>query len=763
MTIEEKFQNEERPINGRFSLFWLMFIVAIFAFLFGWSIEGSFGDPIREIVESPPARDAKGRDLYILLVDSLALDNVEKLPSLQTMAQEGFSAPVQPCVDNFTSACVREAFSGRPVFSLFAMLENFQVIKSTFQHDLIHDCKNAGLRTALISRGDLRGWNNLVDKDIRAYSVHNKAKDELLLGLSAAKKHNLVIHHWIWHDVTSHRAKKGSSRYDKSLSRVEFLIQSFKEKLPSTTDFMVMGDHGHTPNGRHIQGLDTPTFVAIRSPNLNPLSLTERIPISAIRYLAAGITGVGTHHAQLESRWKHWFSSHIGDEIREAGRSLKTRRSHSPSGAFVFAFLMGIVSCWILNVKVGLLVCIWSILLGLSYPDWVQHTQFRIHRYNVMKVSWLLPTLGAFYGWFRWRTLKGLWSYAMIGSFTLFFMLWPGLFTNGVLRNMPVIVAPVFVGMAAAFVNRSGWKQSENRWIVLLLILFLALVALCNFRSNFFRLRYFPFEKNISAFQDFFPFLIALLSVGFHRCIDTSNRWAFVAGISAFLGPFAHKYLHALAFVSILALLFFGRGQFRRRWISLLVLFACGYVFQPYQQMGIGLLVLLFALSSLVTCHPILQAEKYRTIILWGRALLLVCAAQLALAWTIRLNVSGINFNFAIQWVEGTWHKKLWWLIAIATVISAFFPLILILEAWSCHIKKQLQECLILGVRLALLRFVFSIIFTSLWIFRVGDEAISTRLRSLLQDGLGWFIIAAALYFFSSGYSKIIGYQYYDK
>ncbi|MGB0640477.1 MAG: alkaline phosphatase family protein, partial [Myxococcota bacterium] len=292
------------------------------------SVEQQFGEQLAQVNTTSPARDPAGRKLYILMVDSLSIEDAARMPHFTEIGAHGFRMEMEPCFDNFTTACVREMLTGRRMFSLFSVLENLQVTRPGVGANLITDAQQAGLSTALVSWGDLRAWSNLVDTNLR---LKGKQKtQEAAIGLDIASTHDVVFHHWIWHDVASHHhAKKNGPKYAESLARTDELIREISAGLPPDMDLIVAGDHGHAPDGRHVQGMDVPTVLVARSPNLRSVTVEGRPPITAARYLMGAITGVGSHASQVETPWRSWPSAHMGTDVRDIGKA----RTNSKSGS----------------------------------------------------------------------------------------------------------------------------------------------------------------------------------------------------------------------------------------------------------------------------------------------------------------------------------------------------------------------------------------------------------------------------------------------
>ena len=85
-----------------------------------WTLDSAPGDDTPSATAALAPRDASGRRLYLLIIDSLALSDLDHLPALRALGDGNFAATVQPCTDNFTTSCVKEALTGWSRESLFS-------------------------------------------------------------------------------------------------------------------------------------------------------------------------------------------------------------------------------------------------------------------------------------------------------------------------------------------------------------------------------------------------------------------------------------------------------------------------------------------------------------------------------------------------------------------------------------------------------------------------------------------------------------------
>lgn len=733
---------------------WLLLLVCLAATAMALTVESHLGSRLHRPQTEALPRDTVGRPLYILLVDSMSWSDFDQLTALTKLSETAFTADIQPCVDNFTSACVREAMTGRPSFSLFAALENFQVIKKKVGENLIDDANGAGLQTAFISHGDLRAWSKRAHDDIRP--DEDDHTDELALGLEAAQSHDLVFHHWIWHDVSTHHNRPGTQRYQQSLARTDRLIAGLIAGLPEGTDFIVMGDHGHENDGRHVQGMDTPTRVVVRSPNIKPIHLKERIPITAIRYLAAGVTGLGSPSAQRLPEWEDWIATPVSDGIRFTG-GVPTHATPgfpwSPLAATVgLAFVAALGFGW----RPALLVFAFAIGLGLSFPVWLEMTQQKMPLGKIHQWLWVAPVCGGVLGLGLKRNFADAYRWTLFGGLGLCLVLWPGLGLTSVLRGLEAIVFPVFIGAAAlSFIDLVPASTRARRGLVIRCFWVTALAIASTFgldevsafSTNDLRIRRYPFQNLRINYIDWMPAVKALLGTGVYYCVHRHIGWASIAGGLVLLSPHLPPLAHALGMLGLVGLLAYGRGRLRSRAVVLTALALSGYVLTSRRQLGALAVALtmgvgLMALGRLGRGPA--SAARDRALV-WAVAITLVTTAYLGLAWTMELRVHGVDFSFAVHWLEGRWHKRLWWMVGLATTVAIMLPLVLVQAVARREWPNRFAQIVDLAARIAVLRFAFTVVFATAWMIAAGENAASSRLRATLQDGLAWLLIALAL------------------
>jgi hypothetical protein len=748
------------PRNGLVRLF---FLIVLLALGFGVAVEQQFGEQLAKVNTTPPPRDPEGRKLYILMVDSLSVEDAARMPHFTGVGEQGFRMEMQPCFDNFTTACVREMLTGRRMFSLFSVLENLQVTRPGVGENLIADAKQAGLSTALLSWGDLRAWSNLVDTNIRLKGKQRNQEAEI--GLKAANSHDLVFHHWIWHDVASHHhAKKNGPKYAESLERTDELIQAIAAGLPEDMDLIVTGDHGHAPDGRHVQGMDVPTVLVARTPNLKTMTAKGRPPITASRYVMGAITGVGSHASQVETPWRSWLSTDIGSDLRNIGteRTSSTSSSLFPKGPVIAVTLLALVSLGAMGWKIGAAVFLWMLFAGFYFPDWLEFSHVRGFRKPIMALAWCFPILGAIWGAVRGKNLSHIWLGSTFGGVALALALWPGFFVTGVLRNTTTMLTPIafisgLIVLKAVFENRkTQHKKFQVLTVVTCVTAVVLAVILTDFNTNHFRIRRFPALWALQDHQDLKIIASMALGTVTHRLLDNDSRWSILGAIAVPLGAMLSIYFAAAAFLGILAALFMRTGPWRNRTLSFLCVLVTGHTLTENRQLG----VLLTVAGIGITLQVIQWATERSThksslpAARWSVAIMLFLAAFIGLAWTTKLQVSGVDFTFAVDWLPGRLHKELWWIVAAATVVNCFLPLLLTFEIARSKLGHIATDAAAIAARFSALRFTATTVFATGWMISMGATAASARLRSLLQDGFIWLLIGIFLALLSRCSSK---------
>ncbi len=685
----------------------------------------------------PVPRDPTGRRLYLLIVDALALTDLPRLPALAALGDGGFVATVQPCVDNFTTSCVREALTGRRHGSLFSMFENFTSVGSGPGANLFGDAEAAGMRTALLSAGNLRAWNRIAGADLRVDAPG--APPEGDLALDAAARFDLVVHHWIWLDVASHHAQSRLDAYRDAQADTNALIARLAAGLPADMDLLVTGDHGHAPDGRHLEGLDTPTHVVLRSPNVLPVRPPDRIPITAIRTLAGAVTGVPSSGGPPAVGSAGWLrnpppaSPPSAVDPAEDTPSVRTLA--------IAVTLLGVWAFAAAGARSAGPLLLWSALLGVGFQAWIERTSQRSHADDFLAWCWIVPVVVGAGAWGLRRRADALVLGTTFGALALLLGVWPGLAPFSVLRLLPEILSPALAALVVVALAPDGWRGLRG-WVPALVVslVILCLPTLLQFDTNPFRIRAYPLDALVST-----PWRGTAAGIALGAAAGgMGGRWrsALAGGIAVAVGPLLPTSVQALVMASLVVALVTGRAMAA----FILALITLAFTLPLQNQFGVLAIVVAAGLALRVIevlgrRDPALAAGTR-----WTAALLIVGVGYAGLAFTMGLTVGGLDFDFALPWFPDRWHVRLWWLVVLATLVKMFLPLILVDRVGRVSLGDAgFRDVLDRAARLAGLRSVASAWFLASWLVTSQTSLASSRFRVLVFDGFAWMFMALAL------------------
>ncbi len=323
-------------------------------------------------------------------------------------------------------------------------------------------------------------------------------------------------------------------------------------------------------------------------------------------------------------------------------------------------------------------------------------------------------------------------SGAAAGGIALVLALWPGLARYAVFPNAPDALVPAFAVLAFL-----SWRQRSSRDRGVLLVVAIAmLLAVTAFDTNTFRIRHYPLgflDQRVAV-----P-IAAALAAGVYSLVDRSPLRTIGAAALVVIGPFLPVPIQALVFVGLGAVAFFARDQ--DRVVVVLALTASAIALTPRQDVGL--------LGVVGACGLALRAlgrvEVPVRAAVWTAALLLALGSYVGLAWTMGLTISGIDFDFALDWLPGRWHMTLWWAVALVMILKVLLAL-LVLSVLARRLLDRRVARAALGIasRLAIVRAASTALLVTLWLAPGGVGSATSRMRVMLFDGLCWFAMALA-------------------
>jgi hypothetical protein len=270
--------------------------LAVFWMMDGITVAGR--PPDREPAAGPAPARPTGR-VFILLLDSLRYETAiapELMPHLSRLRSSGVWARVNASYNAITVPCLRAAFTGHDDVSVLGFVQNFlrgdAAIESCFSQFAA-----AGLRTAAFSDGSFDQFGAAIGPSFTStLSLHSPGvedhDDEAVrraLALFHEGTHAMVIVHVRYTDYAAHQYGVGAPGYRRDFQRADRLVALANAAVAPADTLVIMGDHGHSPEGAHTLGQDVPTFALYRGPRFARGHDLGTIPLMSHRWFLSEI------------------------------------------------------------------------------------------------------------------------------------------------------------------------------------------------------------------------------------------------------------------------------------------------------------------------------------------------------------------------------------------------------------------------------------------------------------------------------------------
>jgi len=248
-----------------------------------------------------PAAKPAGR-VFVLLLDSLRYETAispAMMPSLAALRARAVWARVRPSYNAVTVPCLRAAFTGRDEVSVLGFVRNLlhgdEMIESFFSQFAA-----AGRHTAAFSDGSFRQFGPAINPshttDLAIHSAGVEDYDDQAvaraLALFREGGHEIVIVHVRYSDYAGHQYGVGAPDYVRDFQRVDRLVALADAAVPEADTLVVMGDHGHSPDGSHSLGQDVPTLALYRGPRFKQGFALGTIDIMSHRWFFSELFGL---------------------------------------------------------------------------------------------------------------------------------------------------------------------------------------------------------------------------------------------------------------------------------------------------------------------------------------------------------------------------------------------------------------------------------------------------------------------------------------
>ncbi len=720
---------------------------ALLCVLFGLALEANLGGDAKASGEAQRPIDPAGRRLFVLILDSLDVRDAEAMPAFQALAARGLSATVEPCLERITYVCVKEALTGRSAFSLFGVLRNFGTASADPGANLFRDAQAAGRSVALMSAGDLVPFH--VDTTVSIQHKDRYRPEETEQALAWAQTHDLTLYHYIWHDSVSHHDEVGTPAYKASLAAMDAIVLQVATGLPDDVDLIITGDHGHSDDGRHVQGQDIPTRLVALSPNIQPGALPDRFPISGVRFLAAASTGLWTDQMDWDPAWTRLLSPGVSPQTRalvEAGAASDARGF--PIGLALVGVAMVALAGWAAGPWAALLVALFGVGLGVGFEPWLDVMHFPRGHKRVHEQWWKVPAYFALAGALFGRSFTRMWAGAALSVVLGLLLLYPVPHHYGVLKNTPWLGTALLLSSVLVL----GWRSRLPLGKLLLAVLMAELAFYGWFELQDFKV----FNLEITDWEAsewlrqaprLGALFTALLAAGVHAALDRhgpARDRAIAIGLSAVGAAGIIRLPDAVYILPMLSLTagLFTRAPWRGRLIAISFAWFVPFCYGAARGYGLygtlGLMAIGLWLLSLRADRPMDEAATR-----WWQlsaALTVMVAAYAGFAWTFGLSIAGIDYTFMVKWMPGRWHERLWWLIFIGTTLKAMAPALIGAELARGLLGARAEAVIDDVARYAWLRATVVYVFALSWVI-VSAEAAGLRLAAIVQDGFYWTLM----------------------
>ena len=300
------------------------------------------------------AYDAGKPRLFVLWIDSLRYETASDpnlMPALNQLKHRGLYAKVTTSFDPISTPALKAAFTGRDQFALLGFVRNFGAhgdpVPSVFTQAAAHRLSHAAWADSAMAQ-----FSDAFPIE-RCFSYHlgegtdiERENRSVRAAMAAflAERYDVVVAEIVYTDHAAHRFGVGHATYTKAFAEADRMVAELATQLPKDSTLLVMGDHGHTLDGRHSMGLDVPTFAAYVGPGFTVDADLGSIPITDHRYflswaLKVPLTGhLGSDHRAALVATGDWPTSF-------AKPQTGARPMTPPWNAF--AAVAGVVMLWV--------------------------------------------------------------------------------------------------------------------------------------------------------------------------------------------------------------------------------------------------------------------------------------------------------------------------------------------------------------------------------------------------------------------------------
>lgn len=220
-----------------------------------------------------PGRTEERRRLVIGIVDSLRAETALDpgvMPWLAQHKDQALWGRMQPCLSQLSLLCFRTIFEGSEPL-LVTGFHNFSGMQVQAP-SLVHRLAARGVRVAAVAD---QAFIKLYAPSLAVHAMFEdrpRGTDRDAFGRQKTFEWlsdpslDVIVSHVIDTDATAHRYGVGAPEYVEKFKEADSFLQQVASRLGPRDSMIVLGDHGHSPEGHHSSGIPATTVVVASGP-----------------------------------------------------------------------------------------------------------------------------------------------------------------------------------------------------------------------------------------------------------------------------------------------------------------------------------------------------------------------------------------------------------------------------------------------------------------------------------------------------------------
>lgn len=243
-----------------------------------------------------PGRTEERRRLVIGIVDSLRAETALDpgvMPWLAQHKDQALWGRMQPCLSQLSLLCFRTIFEGSEPL-LVTGFHNFSGMQVQAP-SLVHRLAARGVRVAAVAD---QAFIKLYAPSLAVHAMFEdrpRGTDRDAFGRQKTFEWlsdpslDVIVSHVIDTDATAHRYGVGAPEYVEKFKEADSFLQQVASRLGPRDSMIVLGDHGHSPEGHHSSGIPATTVVVASGPWF-PKGRRVDVTMASAYFLAGAVT-----------------------------------------------------------------------------------------------------------------------------------------------------------------------------------------------------------------------------------------------------------------------------------------------------------------------------------------------------------------------------------------------------------------------------------------------------------------------------------------